>query len=265
MGKFPSIGLALVGVMTLLLATSAARGSPGQPGEPITPLLREQSAPPAVKPAAILPCPPGAPEPCRLLPGTGLETTLSVRASQPFSRLPPSAIGIEAAIGAGVTGFLTQRARAFANPGGAWEVRVTLGSRLPFAFEGAYIGSRQSLAMLGLERNGFVLGNGAEGTLRFNVTRTLIQPYLFVGTGWTKYQLRDTKVRTRDGGTSDDVFQVPFGAGVAMRAHHAFVDVRGTGRLMYNDTLIDQVGGSSPIGAGPLSSWSCTGRVGWEF
>ena len=142
---------------------------------------------------------------------------------------------------------------------------MTLGSRLPLAFEGAYIGSKQNLAMLGLERNGVVLGNGTEGTMRFNATRGLIQPYVFVGAGWTKYQLRDTKVRTRDGRASDDVFQVPFGVGVAMRSRRAFVDLRGTGRLMYNDTLVDEVGGGPPMGTGPLASWSMTGRLGWQF
>jgi len=193
-----------------------------------------------------------------------LAPILTARAPQLPRAFMHSRIGIEAAIGAGVTGFFARRARAFANPGGSWEIRVTLGSRLPLAFEGAYVGSRQTIGMLGLERNGFMLGNGGEGNLRFNVSRGPIQPYLFLDAGWTRYQLRNTQLRTADGQTSDDVLQVPFGAGVSWRAHHAFADVRGTGRLMYNDSLLDRVAGP-PTGAGALSTWSFVGRLGWEF
>ena len=257
--------LGFLGVV--IVAAAMAHAQAAAASDPVVPLSPPRTDAPAQLGAIGLPpCVPGAHELCTL-PGSAADVpTVSAQTSRPFWRLPASAraIGIEAAIGAGVTGFIAQRARAFANPGGSWDVRLTLGARLPLAFEGAYIGSKQNLAMLGLERNGVVLGNGGESTIRFNIIRGVIEPYIIAGAGWTRYQLVNTRLRTADGRTIDDVFQVPFGAGLTARSRHAFADVRGTARLMYNDNLVERVSSYS-LGTGPLASWCVTGRVGWQF
>lgn len=258
----PGTRLALLIAAAVALCAPLARAEPAPPVAPVEPLL-DRPSPRSPGPVALPRCPAALPEICALFSGVGAPVTLVAQPHPGVHRLG-GPIGIQAAIGAGVTGFLTQRARAFANPGGAWEVRVTLGSRLPLAIEGAYIGSKQNLTMLGLERNGFILGNGGEGNLRFNVLPGRVQPYVFMGVGWTNYQLRDTQVRTADGRTSDDVFQVPFGGGLTVRGRHLFLDVRSTARLMFNDTLISEAW-NAPPSMGPLASWTVTGRLGWQF
>jgi hypothetical protein len=255
-GRYPGTYLAFVGAVSLSLAAGGTRPAHAQLPEPVAPLVPQRVAPPP--PASQL-------LGVRLLP----EDTLApptLTAAPSIRRLRAlGAIGVEAAIGAGVTGFFAQRARALASPGGSWEIRVTMGSRLPLAFEGAYIGSRQNLAMMGLQPNGVILGNGGESNLRFNLTRGAVQPYVFAGAGWIRYRFSDTKLRTIDGQASENVFQMPFGAGLTVRGHHAFADARATGRFLYNDVLVDRAETSSSTKLGAVSSWSLIGRVGWQW
>lgn len=58
---------------------------------------------------------------------------------------PLSPIGLGVSAGAGVTGFVDGDMREAADPGGTWDVRVAAGTRLPVAFEAAYVGSAQAI------------------------------------------------------------------------------------------------------------------------
>ena len=66
---------------------------------------------------------------------------------------------------------------------------MTFGSRSPIAIEAAYVGSAQGINALGLDTDALLVGQGAEGNLRLNLTTRRVQPYLFGGIGWTRYNL----------------------------------------------------------------------------
>src|SRR4029078_10435722 len=93
--------------------------------------------------------------------------------------------------------------------------RLLFGSRSPVAIEGAYVGSVQNIEALGLSTNSLLLGNGVEGTLRVNLTRARVQPYVFGGVGRTHYQLPNAQTNTSSLLAKDDVGTVPLGAGLS--------------------------------------------------
>ena len=184
----------------------------------------------------------------------------------PKSTLPPSQIGLAMTLGGGATGFVDEGARAFVDTGGSWEARIVVGTRLPIAFEGAYIGSAQGMQALGISSDALLVGNGAEGDIRINFTRAAIQPYIFGGAGWMNYQIHNTAISNADLQRSDNTFEVPFGVGLAARLGRSFLlDVRGTGRLSYDDGLLQQVASATNAGTAHLHSWNAGAHLGWEF
>jgi Outer membrane protein beta-barrel domain len=175
---------------------------------------------------------------------------------------PPSVMGIEAAVGGGAVAFIDSAVRNNVNTGGSWEARLTFGSRLPIAIEGAYVGSTQNIDVLGLATNARLMGNGVEGDLRLNFTNYMVQPYIFGGAGWTHYQINNTVINTSDISTHDDVGTVPLGAGISIRPAKVFlIDVRGTYRAVFNDTMFERVTNTS----NSMQNWNVGGRVGFEF
>lgn len=218
---------------------------PETPMPPPPPVVVEvPPAPPAPPPVVVMAPPPPAPK----------------------KDLPPSQIGLSLALGGGATGFWQDGAKAFVDTGGSWDVRMTVGTRLPVAFEGAYIGSAQSIQTLGISSDAILLGSGAEGDARINFTRSRIQPYIFGGAGWLNYQVRNTAIATSDLNRSDNVLEVPFGAGCAFRLTRTFlIDVRGTGRVVFDDTLLKNVAAAGNAGNPGMNSWNASGHLGWEF
>ena len=178
---------------------------------------------------------------------------------------PASRIGVGAMVGGGVTGFVDEETRDLTDPGGSWDARVTIGTRSPVAFEAAYIGSAQSIDALGLETDALILGQGAEGTARLNLTRTWVQPYVFGGVGWTQYQLQRTPVNLSSIQRNDNILQVPFGVGISFRVSRALLlDLRGTGRAAYYDEMLQGPYANTDKTAG-MNSWNAAARLGWEF
>ena len=114
------------------------------------------------------------------------------------------------------------------------------GSRLPIAVEGAYVGSVQNIeGRLASTPARCSVGNGVEGTLRVNLLRTRVQPYLFGGMGWTHYQVTNSATNTSSIRGSDDIGTVPLGAGLSARLGRAFIlDIRGTYRATFADDLL---------------------------
>lgn len=228
---------------------------------PPPPLPEVAETPPPVPPPVVFP-PPVVVHP--IAQPTNVE--VNVVAPPPAKNLPPSGIGIGFTLGGGATGFVDQGARAFVETGGAWEARLVLGTRLPIAFEGAYIGSAQGIQALGLQTNALLIGNGAEGTARINFSTSRIQPYIFGGAGWTNYQIRNTQIATADLQRSDNVLTIPFGVGLSARFAKSFLlDVRGTGRLAFDDDLLNQLASTNNAGNGGLNSWNASAHLGWEF
>jgi hypothetical protein len=220
----------------------------------------EQPAPAAPPPAPPAPPPPPvAPMP---LPYTPIAV---VPPPEPASALrPPSKIGMEATVGAGAIGFIDESARNATQTGASWDARLMVGSRLPIALEGAYIGSVQNIQALGLNTDSLLLGNGVEGTVRVNLTRARVQPYLFGGVGWTHYQLTNTVANTSSISDKDDIGTLPLGAGLSARVGRAVIlDVRGTYRATFADDMMKAT--SLNGNSSSMQTWNAAGRVGFEF
>src|SRR6185295_12788955 len=111
------------------------------------------AATPEPPPAAEVeppPAPPAPPPPVAvrpLAPSRVYEshTVTRVAAPPPRPDLPPSRIGVGLTLGGGATGFWQEGTRGFVDTGGMWEARLAFGTRLPVAFEAAYVGSAQGI------------------------------------------------------------------------------------------------------------------------
>ena len=181
-------------------------------------------------------------------------------------RRPVFGLGMGAAVGGGVTGFVDEQARDFTQPGGSWEARVSFGTRSPVAVEAAYIGSAQTIDALGLGSDAILMGNGAEATARVNFTRrAVVQPYIFGGVGWNHFSLQNEGSNTSSLLSSDDVLTVPFGVGIGFRlTDQLSLDVRGTGRAAFDDELMAAPFANTDQDA-RLHTWNALARVGFEF
>jgi hypothetical protein len=221
----------------------------------------QTTATPDVPPApAPVPAAPPAPVPPEYAPIADIPP-----ATSPSSQRPPSRIGIEATLGAGAIGFIDETARNATQTGAAWDARLMFGSRLPIAIEGAYVGSVQNIEALGLGTSSLLLGNGVEGTLRVNLSRARVQPYLFGGVGWTRYQLTNAQSNTSSLLGSDDVGTVPLGGGLSARLGTAFIlDVRGTYRATFGGDMFQGVALNTDS-SNAMQTWSAAGRIGFEF
>jgi len=223
---------------------------------PVPPAAAPEPAPEPAPAAEAAPPPPPPPAPI-IVPVTAVPPPIAVNPDKPASGL-----GIEATVGGGAIGFIDEGARNVANTGASWDARLMFGSRLPVAVEGAYVGSVQSIDALGLSTNSLLVGNGVEGTLRINLTRTRVQPYLFGGVGWTHYELSNTATNTSNILGRDDIGTVPLGAGVTARFGRGFIfDVRGTYRATFDDQLMQGQSANDTS----MQTWNASGRLGFEF
>jgi OmpA family len=238
-----------VSVVTCTVAAMVQAPAPPEPMAAVEPV----PAPPEVT-ATPVPAP-------MYLPAAMPDSPPAVESSSG----PMSVIGVGAMVGGGLTGFLDKQARAFTENGPSWDARVTVGTRLPIAVEGAYMGSAQNISALGINDNALIVGQGAEAALRINLSRMAVQPYLFGGAGWTRYQLRRTTANTSSLRGTDDILTAPFGAGLAARvAAGLLLDLRATGRAAFYDDLMDGAYANTGEDA-RLDSWNLGGRLGWEF
>lgn len=172
--------------------------------------------------------------------------------------------GLAVSVGGGVTGLIDSQANDIINEGGAWEARITYGTYLPVAFEAAYVGSAQGMDALGLDDDAILLGSGVEGVVRVNILQDLpVQPYVFGGAGYTYYNITNESFNTSNVDQDDHTFQIPLGAGVGFRAFGALLDIRGTVRPVFDDSMLDQATANQDDAS--LDNWGLTGRVGFEF
>ena len=241
------------------------------------PKTAEAPPPPAEeKPAAPAPVAETVPEvPPPPPPPTVVETppppppvviNNNMPAPPPRSDMPASEIGVGVTLGGGAVGFWQEGTKAFVDTGGSWDVRATIGTRLPIAFEAAYVGTAQSVNALGLSTDAILLGSTAEGDIRINILRGRVQPYVFGGAGYTYYRITNTAISTSDLQRTDNVFEIPFGAGLSWRVGHALLlDIRGTGRWTFDDELFKVAAATTNAGDSHLYNWMGTAHLGWEF
>jgi outer membrane protein OmpA-like peptidoglycan-associated protein len=178
--------------------------------------------------------------------------------------------GMAFTVGGGLVGFLDGEAREVGSLGGAWEARLTVGTRSPLAFEAAYVGSAQGMDALGLDQGAVLLGTAVEGDLRVNFTTAFVQPYLFGGIGFTRYDVVNEDFNTSSVNDSERMGHIPLGGGLGFQWGGFLFDVRGTVRAAFSDDLLDEPANEDdPLDESDtstdLDTWSVAGRMGWEF
>lgn len=174
--------------------------------------------------------------------------------------------GIAVALGGGVSGFTNETLRDTTDDGGSWGVRVAFGTRSPIAFEAEYIGSAQDISALGLDNDALLVGNGVQGALRVNLLDTNVQPFLFGGLAWRHYDITNADFNTSAIAGSDDVLEVPMGAGVAFKYAGLMFDARGEYRYADQEDLVPKFTASGlDDGAGSMHRWGANANVGVAF
>ncbi len=174
-----------------------------------------------------------------------------------------SRYGLSVSAGGGVAGFTDESMRDTADVGGTWGVRAALGTRSPIAIEAGYVGSAQAVDALGLDRDAVLLGTAVEGLARVNLLPAeRINPYFFGGAAWSRYDIVNAETNTSDISDSDNLLEIPVGAGVSYRIAAFVADVRGEFRVATGEDLVrTDVGEDAPT----LHRWSASARLGYEF
>ena len=176
-------------------------------------------------------------------------------------------IGYGLSLGGGVDDFVGSEARDFTNVGGSWNLRFTAGTKSYLALEGSYIGSAQSINVLGLDTNAVLVGNGHPGCVAYQRRGNyVVQPFVYGGAAWRNYSLSNTVINTSDVTDNANEFEVPLGIGFAGYIHGFMADVRGEYRFAWGDELVPRIGlGDSGSIDTSLDRWGVTGNIGMEF
>lgn len=178
--------------------------------------------------------------------------------------------GMALTVGGGIVDFMDDDARALGDMGGAWEARLTVGTRSPLAIEAAYVGSAHNIDALGLDGSAVLLGTAVETDLRVNFATGPVQPYVFGGIGYTRYDVTNEDFNTSSVNDSEQMGHLPLGAGIGTQWGGFLLDVRGTVRPAFEDDLVDEPAlEDDPLDendtATDLDTWSVAARLGWEF
>jgi len=165
-------------------------------------------------------------------------------------------------VGGGVEDFTYGNVQSMTGVGGYWNARAIAGTRQLVGLEAAYIGAAHRIDALGLSSNAALVSNGVEGALRLNAPilgdRSLVEPFGFVGLGWSHYSLANTNTASSDVNDNDDVMTLPYGGGLEFAYGPFMADARFTYRYTYRNDLMR-------TSAGRLNNWNLGGQVGFAF
>jgi hypothetical protein len=178
-----------------------------------------------------------------------------------------SVIGMALLVGGGFQDFTSGNAKALTAGGGSWDARIVAGTKSFVGLEAAYVGSANNVRnILGNNVSSSLIGNGLEGALRLQVPimmgYSMVEPFGFVGLGWTNYRVTNNRIATSDFSTrSDNVMTVPLGGGVAYTYKMFTVDARASWTpTYYNNIIINNPGSSNN-----LNHWGIGGNLGVAF
>jgi hypothetical protein len=148
-------------------------------------------------------------------------------------------------VGGGVGHFARGAIGSDTSVGGAWDVRVGVGTRRYAAFEAQYVGTEQSSDLAFLNDPNFVT-HQLTAAFRLNFTRIRFQPFLYGGAGWAWLHARIphavpagtvTFNESVNGGT------FPLGGGITgYLGKHAMLEARGSYSFIVGgkDITLDQ-------------------------
>lgn len=199
-----------------------------------------------------------------------LATGVAFLAAPQLARADPSPVwdgnGITGVASGGVTGFMDKAVRdvVSSDVGGAFDLRLTLGSRRPLALDISYLGNWANLHDPAGAAGGVLDGMTFEAACRYNFNAGATwDPYAFVGLGWQHYEVRGATVDLMNVGmrSHDDLVDAPLGAGLAFH-HEGFVlDVRATLRVtQYNNLVRD-----TRTTYAAMDSWQVGAGIGYEL
>jgi hypothetical protein len=179
-----------------------------------------------------------------------------------------SGIGIGFSVGGGLTAFTDRQMRETTTSavGGLWDARATIGTHIPIGVDIGYLGTAANINTIAGAPNGTLIGTTIEAALRYNILpHYRLDPYVFAGAGWQRYDVRDMQFARSDTGMAshDNVAVYPVGAGLAFRDRSGLTfDARGTFRAASDSTLlIDSATGAYAH----LHSWEASAALGYEF
>jgi hypothetical protein len=171
-------------------------------------------------------------------------------------------VGVGLLVGGGFQDFTNGRLKNATGDGGYWTARIIAGTRQFVGMEAAYVGDARSITGLGLGNDARLMSNGLEGDLRLNIPvvrgGALIEPFGFVGLGWSHYTVSQNNATISDFTSSDDVMTLPYGAGLEFGYHGFMADARFTYKQTYFNNLTETSGGN-------LNNWGVGGQIGFEY
>jgi hypothetical protein len=165
-------------------------------------------------------------------------------------------------VGGGFEELTNPNLRSVTGLGGTWSARIVAGTRHFVGLEAGYVGAARNINALGLSNDARLVSNCAEGALRVNLPlvsrnrRSLVEPFGFIGLGWSHASVTNTNVNGSDLASNDDIMTLPFGGGVAFAHGRFMADARFTYRRTYYNSLLP---------GGNLNSWGGGGQVGVGF
>lgn len=174
-------------------------------------------------------------------------------------------MGASILLGGGVTNYAHSGMSDVSGLGGGWNAKLALGTHRFLALEAAYLGTASRIDALGLDGGATLVSNGVQGNLRFNLTRTWFQPYLFGGAAYKHYSLTNTDVNNSAVNDSDNVFEVPVGVGLAIRlGDHFVIEPRADYRFAFDDELLTSFDADGDAN-GDLGNWNISTNIGVDF
>lgn len=188
------------------------------------------------------------------------ESASTTRSADDFW-MPRSRIGLALMAGGGVGDFSDEAVSSATGAIGSWNLRVTSGTRLPFAWEVAYLGGANDVTGGGIGDNAFMINSTLEGSLRFNLPwrvgyATLLEPFATAGIGWSVYNLVNSDPAPGRMGDVDNQLAFPLGVGLALGYRGFTAEARGT----YRYALDDEMFGDQDMG-----TWNVSLNLGAEF
>ena len=254
-------------LLMMLVATPALADDPPTPATPLppeSPTAAPQAPDPAIPDPFVPEADPASPAATFEMNNHTYRTVTTESQDSLFGDY-----GFAVSAGGGVSDFTSETARGATNTGGGWDVRATIGTRAVIAGELSYLGSAQSINALGLDDSALLLGNGAQADVRLNLTtKNVFQPFFFAGVAWRHYSLQNVDTNTSDVNDSDDVLEIPVGAGIAYRYRGFILDARGEFRPSTNGDLMPSLTQPGPFttdSRASLDRWGVTANVGIEL
>jgi hypothetical protein len=154
--------------------------------------------------------------------------------------------------------------RHTSNANGLWAIRTDVAVQRYVYLEAGYVGTAAKVnAPLG-NTAATLVGSTFEAIGKLSpLSKSALKPYAFFGAAWRHYDIAGEDFTTSDAGMddSDDLFQIPVGAGLGYRRSGFIADARFTFRASAGESMIVESDGEYA----PMHTWGVSAGLGYEF